>query len=453
MEAAGSGSGTALLNIHSAGNRTDDRQLDYTLITPDVQVLLVDDDGAENYETAYYGPALASTGRSFAIWPRGAAALTGSILANFDAVVWNIGLAYPTLDADDRAALTEYLNGGGKLFVSGQDIGWELNDIGGEAILWYRQYLHALYVADDTNDMTLDGVPGDPIGNGISLNISGGDGANNQDYPSDIDPADANSSAVFTYSTGRYGAVKADTGTYRTVYFSFATKPSTTRMRARWSCSASWTGLLPDLTERRAPRRRPWCCRQNLPNPLNPKTSIATPWAKPGPVTLSVFDVEGRLVKVLDQGMRAAGSHEAVWDGTDAAGRPLARACISTPRQRERGGDPEDADAEIGPSEEYSGSRERGRPRRRASYKTDCRCAARIGYNRCASTDGPVACREEAGSSNPCGREVRCRTSAILSILLIVGFVSPCRAFVPAPSSEAGRRLLVTELRVRVRRP
>jgi hypothetical protein len=144
-----------------------------------------------------------------------------SALSNFPAVVWSAGLQYPTLDADDRAALSGFMDAGGRLFITGQDIGWELHGQGGATRQWYNDYLHALYVADDTNDYTLDGVPGDPVSDGIDLVIQGGDGANNQAYPDDIDPADASASVIWSYDANRNGAVRADTGIYKVIYLSF----------------------------------------------------------------------------------------------------------------------------------------------------------------------------------------------------------------------------------------
>ena len=37
---------------------------------------------------------------------------------------------------------------------------------------------------------------------------------------------------------------------------------------------------------------------------------------------LAVYDVEGQLITVLEDGILAAGEHTAVWDGLDSRGRP-----------------------------------------------------------------------------------------------------------------------------------
>jgi len=41
-------------------------------------------------------------------------------------------------------------------------------------------------------------------------------------------------------------------------------------------------------------------------------------------VSLTIYDVNGRLVRTLVSGDRAAGMHEVVWDARDDAGRTIA---------------------------------------------------------------------------------------------------------------------------------
>lgn len=57
-----------------------------------------------------------------------------------------------------------------------------------------------------------------------------------------------------------------------------------------------------------------------FPNPFNPQTTLRFVNPRPGPVTLAVYDLQGRLVRRLVSGDLAAGEHEARWDGADAAG-------------------------------------------------------------------------------------------------------------------------------------
>jgi hypothetical protein len=64
---------------------------------------------------------------------------------------------------------------------------------------------------------------------------------------------------------------------------------------------------------------------QNYPNPFNPQTTIAFSIRERGHVTISIYNVAGQHLKTVLDESRAAGSYTDVrWDGTDAAGSPVA---------------------------------------------------------------------------------------------------------------------------------
>ncbi len=62
----------------------------------------------------------------------------------------------------------------------------------------------------------------------------------------------------------------------------------------------------------------------NYPNPFNPQTTIAFALPAAGPARLAIYDVAGRLVRVLVDGSQAAGAQRAEWDGRDGLGQPAA---------------------------------------------------------------------------------------------------------------------------------
>ena len=67
----------------------------------------------------------------------------------------------------------------------------------------------------------------------------------------------------------------------------------------------------------------------NYPNPFNPETWIPYQLAKPADVTLTIYDIQGRVVRNLDLGHQRAGmyhtrSRAAYWDGRNAQGEPVA---------------------------------------------------------------------------------------------------------------------------------
>ena len=61
----------------------------------------------------------------------------------------------------------------------------------------------------------------------------------------------------------------------------------------------------------------------NYPNPFNPETRIPFALDRAGHIKLTVFDLSGRLVKVLADEYLAAGDFEQVWNGRDQAGRSV----------------------------------------------------------------------------------------------------------------------------------
>jgi hypothetical protein len=61
----------------------------------------------------------------------------------------------------------------------------------------------------------------------------------------------------------------------------------------------------------------------NYPNPFNPQTTIEFSIAKTDNVSLKIYDISGRLVRMLVNRAMTAGSHKVVFDGRDDAGLPL----------------------------------------------------------------------------------------------------------------------------------
>lgn len=62
----------------------------------------------------------------------------------------------------------------------------------------------------------------------------------------------------------------------------------------------------------------------NVPNPFNPRTTIAYDLPAASDVKLSIYDVSGALVRELERGPRPAGRFTTMWEGKDSAGREVA---------------------------------------------------------------------------------------------------------------------------------
>jgi len=223
--------------------------VNFRYITDNVEVLVVDDDGGESFES-YFTAALRGAGRSYGVWDLASAKLTTEALQAYHLLVWNVGWSFPSLDAEDRAFLIQYLDDGNKLFITGQDVGWDLADPASDNtdLPFYHNYLHADYIIDDTNVLTLYGVAGDPVGDGLVLSISGGDGANNQDYPSEISAYDSNATGILDYNgtTYEFGAIRAVHGAAgaRIVYLAFGFEAINNPTARGGLMLASWKWLL-----------------------------------------------------------------------------------------------------------------------------------------------------------------------------------------------------------------
>jgi flagellar hook assembly protein FlgD len=60
------------------------------------------------------------------------------------------------------------------------------------------------------------------------------------------------------------------------------------------------------------------------PNPAHGSGVLRFTLARAGAARLELIDAAGRRVRTLATGPRAAGAHELVWDGRDAAGHTAA---------------------------------------------------------------------------------------------------------------------------------
>jgi hypothetical protein len=62
---------------------------------------------------------------------------------------------------------------------------------------------------------------------------------------------------------------------------------------------------------------------QNYPNPFNPETRINYSLPEPAYVKLNIYDINGTLVRTLQEGNKSAGRYEAIWDGKNSSGNKV----------------------------------------------------------------------------------------------------------------------------------
>lgn len=163
-----------------------------------------------------YADALTAAGYSFDTVDnmRVADPLSGITLTNYSSVWWMTGdesTSDETLNNQEELALQTYLKAGGKLFLSGSEILWDLgttakqNPINDAAFV--SGYLYATYSADGTsgNGYTFTGVAGTAFA-GLSGAFDNGTGGTfNVVTPDVITPA-GDAQSVLKYGTGTVAA-------------------------------------------------------------------------------------------------------------------------------------------------------------------------------------------------------------------------------------------------------
>lgn len=77
------------------------------------------------------------------------------------------------------------------------------------------------------------------------------------------------------------------------------------------------SGSLPVLPER-------FALGQNFPNPFNPVTKIPYRLDQAGKASITIYDLNGKLVNTLVDSMVSMGQHSVSWDGSDFEGKLLA---------------------------------------------------------------------------------------------------------------------------------
>lgn len=96
-------------------------------------------------------------------------------LGDYQAVIWITGQESTnneTFSNTEQSLVTAYVNSGGNLFVSGSEIGWDLEQFSG-GVSFYQNVLGGDYLSDDAGTYTASGTSGS-IFDGISLNFSNG---------------------------------------------------------------------------------------------------------------------------------------------------------------------------------------------------------------------------------------------------------------------------------------
>ncbi len=310
------------LSALSQGARTADASNSFATFVELPSILLVDDDDGETYET-HMATALEENGYAARIWDRNALGRPSpGQLASYWSVFWTTadGSAIYVTDEDEQNMMG-YLDGGGNLFLA------SMNYLSSRAAAntFTTDYLHVSSWVNDNGAFIVTGVPGDPISDGMSLGLLGGP------FPSsstDTVESQAPADTIFYAANGGKGLAVEENG-HRLVFLCFpfelvkTDQPDPDNQKTFVARVLGWfeppTGI-----PNEGDAVHPLTLSQNFPNPFNPSTTIrfAVP-AGTEHVNLSIYSVNGQLVRTLVDGAIGAGPHSVLWNGADENGASL----------------------------------------------------------------------------------------------------------------------------------
>jgi hypothetical protein len=264
-------------------------------------------------------------------------------LLGFETIIWILGdesTADHTFTPTEQDLVAAFLDNGGRLFVSGAEIGWDLWAQGNSADrTFYTNYMKAQYVADAAGGTanfyySCEAISGE-IFNGISdFNFDNGThGTFQVDWPDAIlgvgiarnilryKNAPTSNIAGISFEGMFPNATTAGKLVYLGIPFE-TIYPDQSRMELMDRIFNFFEDHLQIETSESGYIPNNYVLEQNYPNPFNPLTQIQYEIKNPGFTTLRVYDNRGRLVNVLVEKMQLPGRYQVEFDGSRFASGP-----------------------------------------------------------------------------------------------------------------------------------
>lgn len=245
-------------------------------------------------------------------------------LFKYDAVIWFVGdesIVDETFNDNEQNIIKNYLRNGGKLFITGSEIGYDL-DANGTATDkdFYYNYLKAKFREDNSGSLSVIGEAG-TVFQGLNFNyglVSQG-APYNEDYPDAIDTLNG-SQILLRYANNKIagigfkGIVPGGSKVCNLVYiaFPFETIIGSQAKTDLMSAILNYFDLLSSTKDENSILA--FNIAQNFPNPFNPTTTLSFSIPEKSIVRIDVYDVLGRLVKTLEEKEFDIGHHKIVWN-------------------------------------------------------------------------------------------------------------------------------------------
>lgn len=299
-----------------------------------VEILLVDSDDDSAAiglldRRSFYTSTLDSLRLPYNVWDASRNGPPGSAQYGYRTIIWFTGDHRPdVISPAEVTFLRNYLDGGGHLFLTGQNIAKQLSTTSDSTFT--RDYLGVRY-ASSYEPLDVYGGVGDPVGNGDSLRIRGSDGASNQ-FSCDVLRVlpQANRSYTYKFNGGYAGSLYARTGGVRVAFWGFGFESVSNKLSGyskRRDVLQRVLAFFDDNTSTDvsdgyvdAPLPALYELSQNYPNPFNPSTIISyviSPKLAGKPISLDIYNILGEKVTTLVSGAARSGSYTAEFDAGD----------------------------------------------------------------------------------------------------------------------------------------
>jgi hypothetical protein len=251
--------------------------------------------------------------------------INGTVTLNgYDGVFWFLGdegSEMETFSDIEQAIVKQYLENGGRLFVSGGQIGWDIFVLGStDDKSFYNNYLKASFNSISAGAIWVNAVSGTPL-DGCNFMINQ---TYDEEYVDQIDTSKgstlcmsySNNKGAGVHYAGPFGASEING---KLVYLSFALE--TTANDSAFDKIIANALLFftsePNGIPKTETAPSEFSLKQNYPNPFNPTTIIKYTVSHVGTqhaVSLRVYDLLGREVATLVNEKKPAGSYQVKWN-------------------------------------------------------------------------------------------------------------------------------------------
>ncbi len=230
------------------------------------------------------------------------AAMEKDAISDVKQIYYNIGWTFPAMADETATLLGDFLIGGGRLLIAGQDIAWDIMSMddgsNGNTTTrgFFESFLQCEYVDDGgTANSTLTAVPDGFFGNLADSDLIAPYGADFY-YPDVIRPTGF-ATPIFTYNNDpeRVAGVRVDNGLFKVVYLGVGIEMMREEADRDAFLNATHDYFIGRITGAEYDAITKNILQQNYPNPADKMTYIELGDLE-GPMTFELVNLNGQVV-------------------------------------------------------------------------------------------------------------------------------------------------------------